>query len=86
VVLIIIGGFILLALGGSVGSQSNTHPGLYGNTFNQIGGIALVYGGISAIILGILMIWALVKSGQIESIDKNVKISAEWIKSQKKVE
>ena len=80
--LIILGGFILVAFGGSVGSQIGSQTGLYGNTFNQIGGLALVYGGVSSIVLGILMIWALVKSGQIESIDKNIKIIAEWAESQ----
>ena len=57
--------------------------GVYGNTFNQLRGLAIIYGGISSIVLGILMIWALVKSGQIESIDKNIKIIADWITSQK---
>lgn len=83
---IIIGGFILVAFGASVGSQMNFQPGPYGNTFNQLGGIAIIYGGVSSIVLGILMIWALVKSGQIESIDKNIKIIAEWAKSQQEKE
>jgi len=32
--------------------------------------------------VGILLIWALVKSGQLENIDKNIKVIAEWAKSQ----
>jgi hypothetical protein len=81
--LIIVGGFILVAFGASVGSQMSFQTAPYGNTLNQLGGLAIIYGGVSSIVLGILMIWALVKSGQIESIDKNIKIIAEWITSQK---
>jgi hypothetical protein len=81
--LIIVGGFILVAFGASIGSQMSFQTGVYGNTFNQLGGLAIIYGGVSSIVLGILMIWALVKSGQIESIDKNIKIIADWITSQK---
>jgi hypothetical protein len=51
--------------------------------FSQFGGLALVYGGVNTVVFGILIIWALVKSGQIESIDKNIKIIAEWAQSQK---
>ena len=38
--------------------------------------------GLGGIMVGILLIWALVKSGQIETIDENIKIIAEWAKSQ----
>lgn len=84
--LLIIGGFILLGFSANIASQFGSQPGLYGDTFKQLGGLALLYGGVSTIILGIIMIWALVKSGQIESIDKNIKVIAEWIKSQNQEE
>jgi hypothetical protein len=80
---IIVGGFILVAFGASIGSQLSFETATYGNMFNQLGGLVIIYGGVSSIVLGILMIWALVKSGQIESIDKNIKIISEWITSQK---
>lgn len=41
-----------------------------------------MYGGLGAIMFGILLVWALVKSGQIENIDNNMKLIAEWVKSQ----
>lgn len=84
--LIIVGGLVLVAFGGNIGSQMSFEPGPYGDMFNQLGGFAIIYGGVSSIVLGILMIWALVKSGQIESIDKNIKIIAEWAKSQQEKE
>lgn len=52
------------------------------SVFSQLGSLALIYGGLSGITLGIVLIWALVKSRQIENIDKNIKIIAEWAKSQ----
>ena len=45
--------------------------------FNDLTILALIYGGLAGIMFGILVIWALVKSGQIESIEKNIKIIAE---------
>jgi hypothetical protein len=84
--LTILGGFILIAFGASLGSQTSFQTGQFGNTINQLGSLALVYGGVSTIVLGILIIWALVKSGQIENIDKNIKIIAEWAKSQQQKE
>ena len=54
--------------------------------FNQIGSIAFVFGGLGGIIFGILLIWGLVKSGQMENIDKNIKIIAEWAKSQQQAQ
>jgi hypothetical protein len=83
--LIILSGFIILAFAAitsSITSQASFQPGPYGTTLSQLGALALVYGGITTIVLGILIIWALVKSGQIENIDKNIKIIAEWAKSQ----
>jgi hypothetical protein len=44
------------------------------------------HGGISTIIFGILLIWALIKSGQIENIDKNIEIIAEWARLQQEKE
>ena len=41
---------------------------------------------MGTIIFGILWIWALVKSGQIENIDKNIKIIAEWAQLQQREE
>lgn len=79
----ILGGFVLIGVGAHISSQPSLGVGLSSSMFNQIGGLALVYGGLSGIMIGILIIWALVKSGQIESIDKNIKIIAEWTKSQK---
>jgi hypothetical protein len=84
--LTILGGFILIAFGASLGSQTSSQTGLFGNAINQLVSLALVYGGVSTIVLGILIIWALVKSGQIENIDKNIEIIAEWTKSQKEKE
>ena len=81
--LTILGGFILIAFGASLGSQTSSQTGLFGNAINQLVSLALVYGGVSTIVLGILIIWALVKSGQIENIDKNIQIIAEWTQSQK---
>lgn len=82
----ILGGFILIAFGANLGSQTSSQTGLFGNAINQLVSLALVYGGVSTIVLGILIIWALVKSGQIENIDKNIEIIAEWTKSQKEKE
>ena len=84
--LIILGGFISIGLGASLASQTSSQTGLFGNAISQLGSLALVYGGVSTIVLGILIIWALVKSGQIENIDKNIKIIAEWAKSQQQKE
>ena len=87
--LTIVAGFVLVGLGASLSTQTSFQTGLsglYGNMFSQFGGLALVYGGVSTIVFGILIIWALVKSGQIESIDKNIKIIAEWTQSQKEKE
>ena len=82
----ILGGFILIAFGASLASQTSSQTGLFGNAISQLGSLALVYGGLSTIVLGILIIWALVKSGQIENIDKNIRIIAEWTKSQQQKE
>ena len=76
--LTILGGFILIAFGASLGSQTSSQTGLFGNAINQLVSLALVYGGVSTIVLGILIIWALVKSGQLENIDKNIQIIAKW--------
>ena len=84
--LTIVAGFVLIGLGANLSTQTSFETGLsglYGNMFSQFGGSALVYGGVSTIVFGILIIWALVKSGQIESIEKNIKIIAEWTQSQK---
>ena len=81
----ILGGFILIGVGASINSQPSLGTGL-SSTMNQIGGLAFIYGGLGGIMVGILLIWALVKSGQIESIDKNIKIIAEWAKSQQQKE
>lgn len=81
--LTIVAGFILIGVGANLSTQTSSQPGLFGNMFSQFGGLAFVYGGASTIVFGVLIIWALVKSGQIESIDKNIKIIAEWIQSQK---
>lgn len=82
----IIGGVLLLASGFSAYSRSsydtNLGTGLDLGVFSQLGGLALIYGGFTGITLGIVLIWALVKSGQIESIDKNIEIIADWAKSQ----
>ena len=76
-------GFIFITYGLFLGSQpSSTWSSDSMWMFIQMGGIAFVYGGFGTIVLGILLIWALVKSGQIETIDKNIKIIAEWAKSQ----
>ena len=83
----IIAGFVLVGMGFGIMSQQTVETGLPSfGIFNQLGGFALVYGGIGTIIFGILLIWALVKSGQIENIDKNIKIIAEWAKLQLKQE
>ena len=87
--LTIVAGFVLVGLGASLSTQTNIQTGLsgvFGNTFSQFGGLALAYGGVSTIVFGILIIWALVKRGQIESIDKNIKIIAEWTQSKKEKE
>jgi len=78
-----IGGFILVGIGSGIMSQPNMQQGLPSfGMLNQLGGFALVYGGAGTIVFGILLIWALVKSGQIENIDKNIKIIAEWARIQ----
>jgi hypothetical protein len=78
----ILGGFILIGVGASISSQPSLGTGLSSTMFNQIGDLALIYGGLGGIMVGVVLIWALVKSGQIENIDKNIKIIAEWAKSQ----
>lgn len=83
--LTIVAGFVLIGSGVNLSTQPSVETGIsgiYGNMFSQFGGLALVYGGVNTVVFGILIIWALVKSGQIESIDKNIKIIAEWAKSQ----
>ena len=75
----LLGGFILIGLGVAISSQPT---GMFGG-FYDLTILALIYGGLAGIIFGILVIWALVKSGQIESIEKNIKIIAEWTQSQK---
>jgi hypothetical protein len=80
----ILGGFILIGVGASISSQPTLGQG-FSSSINQIGGLAFVYGGLGGIMSGILLIWALVKSGQLENIDRNIKIIAEWTKSQQKV-
>lgn len=84
----ILGGFVLIGIGVSMSTQqqSSFDTDLSFNMFSQIGGLAFIYGGLSGIMIGILLIWALVKSGQIENIDKNIKIIAEWAKSQQQKE
>jgi hypothetical protein len=82
----ILGGFILIGAGMRMSTQPSLGTGFSSGLFDQIGGLALIYGGLSGITLGIVLIWALVKSGQIESIDKNIKIIAEWAKSQMRKE
>jgi hypothetical protein len=83
----IIAGFVLVGIGFAVMSQETVERGLQSfGIFNQLGGFALVFGGIGTINYGILLIWALVKSGQIENIDKNIKIIAEWARLQQKGE
>jgi len=80
----IIGGFVFIGIGTSISTQQASFgTGLFANVFNQIGGLAFIYGGLNGILIGILLIWGLVKSGQIENIDKNIEIIAEWTKSQK---
>lgn len=83
--LTIVAGFVLIGSGVNLSTQTNVEPDMFGlsNMFSQFGGLALVYGGVNTVVFGILIIWALVKSGQIESIDKNIKIIAEWARSQK---
>ncbi len=83
----ILGGFILIAGGARIISErgldtQSTFGAGFSEMINQIQGFGLMYGGLAAIMVGILLIWALVKSGQIENIDKNIKIIAEWAKSQ----
>lgn len=83
----IIGGFAFIGIGVSMSTQQvNFGTGLFANVFNQIGGLAFIYGGMNGILIGILLIWGLVKSGQIENIDKNIEIIAEWAKSQQQKE
>ena len=85
--LTIVAGFVLIGSGVNLSTQTNveTETDVFGlgKMFSQLGGLALVYGGVNTVVFGILIIWALVKSGQIESIDKNIKIIAEWAQSQK---
>lgn len=78
----ILGGFILIGAGMSMSTQPSLGTGFSSGLFNQIGGLAFIYGGLAGIMVGILLIWALVKSGQIENIDKNIQIIGEWAKSQ----
>ena len=66
----------------NMSTQRSLDTGFSSGMFSQIGGLALIYGGLAGIMVGIFLIWALVKSGQIETIDKNIKIIAEWAKSQ----
>ena len=83
----IVGGFVFIGIGANLSTQqASMGTGLFANVFNQIGGLAFVYGGLNGILIGILLIWGLVKSGQIENIDKNIEIIAEWTKSQQKNE
>jgi hypothetical protein len=83
----IIAGFVLVGIGFGIMNQQTTERGLQSfGIFNQLGGFALLYGGIGTIIFGILLIWALIKSGQIENIDKNIKIIAQWAQLQQKGE
>ncbi|MDW0234017.1 MAG: hypothetical protein QOK50_07350 [Nitrososphaeraceae archaeon] len=77
----ILGGFILIGAGASMSTQPSLGTGFSG-MLNQIGSFAFIYSGLAGIMVGILLIWALVKSGQIENIDKNIQIIAEWAKSQ----
>jgi hypothetical protein len=81
--LTIVAGFILIGSGANLSTQTSFETGLYGNMLSQFGGLALVYGGVNTVVFGILIIWALVKSGQIDSIEKNIKIIAEWTQSRK---
>jgi hypothetical protein len=81
--LTIVARFILIGSGANLSTQTSFETGLYGNMLSQFGGLALVHGGVSTIVFGILIIWALVKSGQIDSIEKNIKIIAEWTQSRK---
>lgn len=81
------GGFILIARGASSLSQPSldTQSSLgygFSGLIHQIQGYGLIYGGLAAVMLGILLIWALVKSGQIENIDKNIQVIADWARSQ----
>lgn len=76
------GGFILIGAGISMTTEPRFGTDFSSNIINEIGGLAFIYGGLSAIMVGILLIWALVKSGQIENIDKNIEIIAKWAKSQ----
>ena len=78
------GGFILIARGASSLSQPSldTQSSLGYGLIHQIQGYGLIYGGLAAVMLGILLIWALVKSGQIENIDKNIQVIADWARSQ----
>ena len=83
----IIGGFAFIAIGAGMSTQqANFGTGLFANVFNQIGGLAFIYGGMNGILIGILLIWGLVKSGQIENIDKNIEIIAEWARLQQEKE
>jgi hypothetical protein len=69
-------GFILIGVGVSVTTQP-IQPSLGTGTsfgmFNQIGGLVIIYGGLSGVMMGILLIWGLVKSGQIESMEQSLK-------------
>jgi hypothetical protein len=82
-----IGGFVLVGIGSGIMSQPTIQRGMPSfGMFTQLGGFALVYGGVGTIVFGILLIWALVKSGQIENIDKNIQIIAGWARLQQKKE
>ena len=52
--------------------------------YNQLFTISFLFGSLGGIIFGIMLIWGLVKSGQMENIDKNIKIIAEWAQLQQK--
>ena len=75
----ILGGFILIGVGANMSTQPSFDTGLSSGMFNQIGALALVYGGLNGILIGILLIWGLVKSGQIESMEKSLKKIADSI-------
>lgn len=80
----IIGGFIFIAISYTLSSQSSLQTGLMSSMYNQLFTVAFLFGGLGGIIFGIVLIWGLVKSGQMENIDKNIKIIAEWAESQQK--
>jgi DNA repair exonuclease SbcCD ATPase subunit len=80
----IIGGFIFIAISYTLSSQSSLQTGLMSSMYNQLFTVAFLFGGLGGIIFGIMLVWGLVKSGQMENIDKNIKIIAEWAESQQK--